>query len=219
MPRDDNDANRALEMLEQLAATDPLTGLMSRRACGKGIAAEISRAELQRTPLSLILLDINQLIDINQIYGFVAGDGVLREIATVVRRAVRRSDIVARWGSDEFLILLPEADLEQAQHVGERVGRAVATHTIQGIRRVTVASGVSTIDSDFDFAAALRSAYRRLNQAKRNGEADSDPHAAVRELRPRSPNGTDRTSAGVEEPEPERRVEAVRQPGWPLPDR
>jgi len=213
------DRDERFQALEQLAATDPLTGLANRRGCEKSIAAELSRADRQRKPLSVVVLDINHLKDVNETYGYLAGDRVLREISTVLRRAIRPYDILARWGADEFVIVLPGVDLEQAQRVAVRVRSAVSTHAIEGVCSVSVASGVSEFDSDFDFAAILRDAYRRLNQAKRSGEADSDPLAAVREPRPRGPEGrTDRTSAAsVDEPEPERRVDAIRRSGWPLP--
>lgn len=202
MIHDDNNgspAPDAFEALERLAATDPMTGLANRRGCEKHIAAEITRAERQRTPLSLILLDINQLNDVNKRYGYMAGDRVLREISAILRRTIRPSDILSRWGADEFLIVLPDVDLEQAQHVAVRIRSAVGMHAIEGVRSISVASGVSEIDSDFDFAATLRTAFRRLNQAKRSGEADSDPYSGVREPRKHGPQ--DKSSAAtVDEP-------------------
>ena len=178
------------EQLERLAATDPMTGLANRRGCEKSIAAEISRTERERKPLSVVVLDINHLKDVNETYGYLAGDRVLREISEVLHRAIRPYDILARWGADEFLIVLPDVDLDRAQTIAARIVDSVATYAIQGIRPVTVASGVSTFDSDYDFAETLKAAYRRLNRAKQSGEGDADPHAAVREPRPRGPEGT-----------------------------
>ena len=223
MIHDDNASSGApdsFEQLERLAATDPMTGLANRRSCEKSIAAEISRTERQRKPLSLVVLDINHLKDVNETYGYVAGDQVLREISAVLRRSIRPYDILARWGADEFLIVLPDVNLDQVQAVAARIVHAVATHTIHGIRPVTVASGVSTFDSDYDFAAALRAAERELNRSKRSGEADSDPLTAVREPRPRGPERPNRSSAAsIDEPEPERRVDVIRRDGWRLPER
>ena len=200
-PDDNNDAEmqERFDTIERLAATDVLTGLANRRGCEKSVAAEITRAERQRTPLSVILLDINQLNDVNETYGYVAGDRVLREISAILRRTIRPSDMLSRWGADEFLIVLSDTTLEQAQRVAVRVRGAVRMHAIEGIRPVTVASGVSEIDSDFDFAATLRAAYRRLNQAKRSGEADADPSSGVREPRTHGPQDK-RSAATVDEP-------------------
>jgi diguanylate cyclase (GGDEF)-like protein len=221
MTDDDNDGSldrdERFEALERLAATDPLTGLMNRRGCEKSIAAEMARAERERTPLSCIVLDIDQLKDVNETYGYLAGDRVLREISALLHRTVRPSDVLARWAGDEFLVMLPGVDLEQARRVAARIKHAVKMHEIAGIRSVTVTGGVSTIDTDFYFNGMLAQAYRRLNQAKRTGEGDSDPHVGVREPRNRGPEGTGRSSAAtVDEPEPERRVDAIER-ARPLP--
>jgi len=215
------DRDERFAALEQLAATDPMTGLLNRRGFAKRIAAEMTRAEQKRKQLSCILLDINQLDDVNKTYGYMAGDRVLREISTVLSRMIRPSDLLARWGGDEFLIVLPDADLEYAQYVAACIGHAVKTHEINGVRPGTVTAGVATIDSDYYFNGTLAAALRRLNQAKQSGEGDADPHAAVREPRPHGPEGsTGRSSAAsVEEPAPERRVDAIRRDGWPLPER
>ena len=194
-----------------------MTGLANRRGCEESIATEMTRAEHKRKQ-RCILPDIDQLNDVNKAYGYLAGDRVLREISTVLRRMIRPSDILARWGGDEFLIVLPDADLEYGQYVAARIGHAVKTHQINGVCPVTVTAGVATIDSDYYFNGTLAAALRRLNQAKRSGEADSDPLAAVREPRPCGPEGSGRSSAAsVDEPEPERRVDAIRRDGWPLP--
>jgi diguanylate cyclase (GGDEF)-like protein len=203
-------------VLNSLSAlrTDPLTGLANQRGCEKIIAAEMARAERERKPLSCILLDIDQLKDVNETYGYLAGDRVLREIGAVLRRAVRPCEVLlVRWGGDEFLIVLPGVDLEQAQYLSDRIRHAVKAHEITGVRQVTVSGGVATINTDYDFAGMLAEADRRLNRAKRRGEGDStDPHAAVREPRKRGPE--DRGSAAtVDEPEPERGVDAIKRAG------
>ena len=110
-----SDVDERFEALEQLAATDPLTGLANRRGCEKSIAGEISRAERERKPLSCIMLDIDRFKQVNDTMGHQAGDQVLREISAMLRQSVRAYDIVARWGGEEFLVILPGADLEAAR--------------------------------------------------------------------------------------------------------
>src|SRR5204862_5558047 len=109
------DRDERFEALEQLAATDPLTGLANRRGCEKSIAGEISRAERERKPLSCIMLDIDRFKQVNDTMGHQAGDQVLRDLSTMLRQSVRAYDIVARWGGEEFLLILPGADLEAAR--------------------------------------------------------------------------------------------------------
>src|SRR5206468_1484395 len=98
------------EALEQLAATDPLTGLANRRGCEQAITSEVSRAKRERKPLSCILIDIDRFKQVNDTFGHQAGDQVLRELSALLRRSVRAYDIVSRWGGEEFLLILPGAD-------------------------------------------------------------------------------------------------------------
>jgi diguanylate cyclase (GGDEF)-like protein len=157
------------EALERLAVTDPLTGLSNRRGGEQNIASEISRARRQKTPLSCILLDIDRFKQVNDTYGHQAGDHVLREISSLLKRTVRAYDILVRWGGEEFLVVLPGVELEQARRLAERVRHAVETLETPGIGPVTVSAGAATLDTDYDFDEMLSLADRRLYQAKASG--------------------------------------------------
>jgi len=154
------------EALEQLAATDPLTGLANRRGCEKSIAGEISRAERERKPLSCIMLDIDRFKQVNDTMGHQAGDQVLRELSAMLRQSVRAYDIVARWGGEEFLVVLPGADLEAARQLAERIRVGVQKLPTS---TVTISAGAAEFDSDYDFEATLRTADRRMYEAKAAG--------------------------------------------------
>lgn len=154
------------EALEQLAATDPLTGLANRRGCEKSIAGEISRAERERKPLSCIMLDIDRFKQVNDTMGHQAGDQVLRELSAVLRQSVRAYDIVARWGGEEFLVVLPGADLEAARQLAERIRVGVQKLPTS---TVTISAGAAEFDTDYDFEATLRTADRRMYEAKAAG--------------------------------------------------
>lgn len=162
-------AAATFQALEQLAATDPLTGLANRRGCEKSIASEISRAKREQKPLSCILIDVDRFKQVNDTYGHAAGDQLLRELSAILRRSVRAYDIVSRWGGEEFLLVLPGADLPAARALAERIRVAVETlpaHTIGG---VTISAGIASFDEDYNFDATLRVADRRLYQAKAAG--------------------------------------------------
>jgi diguanylate cyclase (GGDEF)-like protein len=161
--------DKDLEALEQLAATDPLTGLANRRGCEKGIAREISRAQRERRPLSCILLDIDRFKQVNDTMGHQAGDQVLRELSSMLRRSVRAYDIVARWGGEEFLLVLPGTDRNTARMLAERIRAGVQQLPVANFGSVTISAGAAEFDSDYDFESTLRAADRRLYEAKAAG--------------------------------------------------
>jgi diguanylate cyclase (GGDEF)-like protein len=111
------------KILRNLAMIDPLTGLYNRRFAEQRLAAEVARSERKGHPLSVLMLDLNQFKQINDTYGHPAGDQVLQEFAARLRKVVRGSDLAVRLGGDEFLVLLPECNLEQLQLV---LGRLTA---------------------------------------------------------------------------------------------
>ena len=158
-----------LDDLQRLASADPLTGLANRRGGGEDIAAEISRARRQNTALSCVLLDIDHFKDVNDTFGHQAGDHVLREISALLRRTVRAYDILIRWGGEEFLVVLPGVELEQARKLAERIRNAVEALPLVGIGGVTVSGGVAALGTDYSFEAMFEAADRRLYSAKAAG--------------------------------------------------
>jgi diguanylate cyclase (GGDEF)-like protein len=114
------------EEVYRLAALDPLTGLYNRRSGEQRLAEEISRAQRHGRPLTILLLDLNGLKDINDKFGHAAGDELIRRFAEYLSRAIRGSDFAVRLGGDEFLVLLPECKLEDVHHILNRLnGRKV----------------------------------------------------------------------------------------------
>ncbi len=116
--------------LEALAVTDPLTGLPNHRALVAALDAAVARARRTEEPCALLFLDIDHFKSVNDTYGHPVGDAVLREFAACARAALRQEDALGRWGGEEFLALLPGADLAEALAVGERVRAAVAEHPL-----------------------------------------------------------------------------------------
>ena len=109
------------EVFRRLAMFDPLTGLYNRRFAEQRLKAEISRSERKGHPLILVLVDLNDFKQINDTYGHQVGDTVLKEFAKRLNRATRGSDLAARWGGDEFMMLLVDCETDQLHIVLERL--------------------------------------------------------------------------------------------------
>src|SRR5207237_8064634 len=116
----------AVPQLQAEARVDPKTGLFNARHFAAALAEEIGRARRFERPMSLIMADLDLLRDINNTYRHLAGDAVLKGIAEVFRAQLRHYDVPARFGGEEFSILLPETPPEQALEIAERIRRAVA---------------------------------------------------------------------------------------------
>ena len=158
-----------VEALQHLASTDPLTGVANRRGGEKHIANEISRAKRERRPLSCILFDIDRFKVVNDTYGHQAGDQLLRDVSGLLRRTVRAYDILIRWGGEEFLLVLPGVALDLARILADRLRSGVESLDTHGLGPVTVSAGAAEFENDYDFASTLRTADRRLYQAKASG--------------------------------------------------
>src|SRR5258708_5248888 len=112
---------RANEQLEQLALHDPLTGLANRRKFVERFAYEMARADRIRTPPSLLMIDIDHFKAINDQHGHLAGDACLKALAALLAASVRAVDLVARFGGEEFVVLLPETSVAQSLMAAERI--------------------------------------------------------------------------------------------------
>jgi len=136
------------DKLEFLAVTDDLTMIHNRRYFFSVLAAEWKRSTRYKRPLSLILFDIDHFKDVNDSYGHVVGDEVLIQIAQKIGSIVRDCDTLARFGGEEFIVLLPETDELMASGVGERIRIAISEMEIQaesyGNVTVTISGGIST---------------------------------------------------------------------------
>jgi diguanylate cyclase (GGDEF)-like protein len=112
---------RAQGELEHLAHHDPLTGIANRRLCEAELAREMARANRQDAPLCLVALDLDGFKEYNDHHGHLAGDRLLKLVASSWSRALRASDLIARLGGDEFVVLLPDCPLSEAEQVAERL--------------------------------------------------------------------------------------------------
>ena len=133
------------EYLREIALKDQLTSLYNHNFFYSRLEEEFERAVRYETPLSLIMLDIDNFKQVNDTYGHRVGDVVLREIAAMVKRGVRKTDIVARYGGEEFAVILPHTLLKGAVDEAERLREIVESHAYAGLvsNKITVSIGVA----------------------------------------------------------------------------
>ncbi|AUB83993.1 diguanylate cyclase [Candidatus Thiodictyon syntrophicum] len=155
--------------LRQLAVTDPLTGAYNRRHLLETLAAETQRAQRYGKPLALIMFDIDHFKTINDTQGHGQGDAVLVAIVAQVGLRLRRTDILARWGGEEFLILLPETCLVRALALAERLRTGLHTLSCPGAGTMTASFGVAEYCPGETLDQWLKRTDDLMFQAKREG--------------------------------------------------
>ena len=164
---------RQADRLASLSQTDALTGLPNRRALSEHIREELHRAARYRTPVSLLLIDVDGLKQVNDVHGHAAGDRVIRTVALAITHTLRESDFGARWGGDEFGIVAPNTTSDGARVSAERLITQVRSQRDEHGRAPTVSIGIATFDPNRsehgDVESLARAADRALYQAKADG--------------------------------------------------
>lgn len=159
--------------LMQIASTDPLTGLYNRRHFFEHAEIEFQRAQRRECNLSFLLLDADEFKSINDNYGHDAGDTVMKDLSAILHREVRAFDLVARFGGDEFIIMLVDVDEEQAYAIAERIRGVVEQTPItfdSRILNIRLSVGLACFDiKDPDLHIILKRADKALYQAKEQG--------------------------------------------------
>jgi diguanylate cyclase (GGDEF)-like protein len=153
------------------AVIDPLTGMLNRNSLKDRTLELAHQSERTGQPVGLIVGDLDHFKAVNDSYGHATGDAVLQDIAYVLRKQLRAFDLAYRIGGEEFLVLLPGANLEQSAAMAERLRRGVEADTVGGGLRVTMSFGVSASrrDSAFDYELICAEADAALYEAKRQG--------------------------------------------------
>ena len=204
------------EQLERLATTDPLTGVANRRTMLERLAAEIERARGEGLPLSCIMSDIDHFKKVNDTYGHPAGDAVIRAVSDTLVKLCREQDLVARFGGEEFVVLLPGLDAAAAFEVAERVRIAVialAAGDALPVPRLSSSFGVAELADDMvEPSGIVDAADQALYVAKQGGrnrvaihgrDAGASSAAAVLAPAPVEVSESDRLRARVHELEAE----------------
>ena len=158
----------------RLAAQDALTGVANRRALMLALEHELASAARQHTPLSLLMLDLDHFKRVNDHYGHLAGDQVLRHTVAVVRQRLRAQDVLGRYGGEEFLLLLPGTDVAGAQQLAQQLCQALQAapcHWRDQSIAVTASVGIASVSASAptDWETLLQAADQALYRAKDNG--------------------------------------------------
>ena len=157
------------ELLEKQATTDTLTGMFNRMKFNKSLTNEIERAERYNTPLSLIIFDIDHFKKVNDAYGHLAGDDVLKRLTKLVSTNIRQMDIFARWGGEEFVITTPETHFEGAIKLAEKLRSKIEAYDFSEPQKVTTSFGVATLQSKDTNITLVNRADEALYRAKEGG--------------------------------------------------
>ncbi|MFT5132711.1 MAG: diguanylate cyclase (GGDEF)-like protein [Gammaproteobacteria bacterium] len=151
---------------------DPLTGVNNRAALDNALDLEINLALRHKTPLSVIILDVDKFKRINDTYGHIAGDAVLKRIAESMVESARGSDVIYRYGGEEFVTLLRNTDEEGAKLLAERICLSIESIIFKYDNfdiRVTASAGLATLTPEDDLTSLLERCDKAMYQAKRQG--------------------------------------------------
>ena len=162
---------RYVERVKQLAYLDGLTGIFNRRYFEMRIAEEIERAKRFGAGMSVVMVDIDQFKHLNDEFGHLLGDEVLRQVSSIFHQQLRKIDVVCRYGGEEFAILLSQTNGQHSQNVAEKLRRLVETWQFPGVpRAVTISAGIATYPEHGTTRDELvKSADAGLYAAKQSG--------------------------------------------------
>ena len=167
-----------LSHIETIAQKDSLTGLANRRSLDSLLAAEIEKALRYRTPLSVILLDIDHFKEVNDSYGHQSGDTVLKRLAALLETNSRSSDLIGRWGGEEFMIISPGSSAEKARVYAEKLRELLEKQEYSVQIQATGSFGIAEYNFGESGSSLIERADRALYRAKSGGRnrVELEPH-------------------------------------------
>jgi diguanylate cyclase (GGDEF)-like protein len=160
---------RAEEEIYLLATTDSLTGIANRRQFSTLLAGEVDRAKRYGTPMSVAMYDFDYFKRVNDTFGHDVGDAVLQAVTSLVKEKIRVNDVVARWGGEEFMVLMPQSDIEAARNASEKLRLAIAGHHFDKVGTLTASFGVAAFEPQDDLNSLLKRVDDALYRAKAQG--------------------------------------------------
>lgn len=152
-----------------LATTDSLTGIANRREFARILAGEADRARRYGSPLSLTMYDLDHFKQVNDTFGHDVGDYVLQAVTRLVKERIRNVDVMARWGGEEFMVLMPQSDLAAARRAADKLRLAIAGYQFDKVGSITVSFGVTEFVPQDDSNSLLKRVDDALYQAKERG--------------------------------------------------
>jgi diguanylate cyclase (GGDEF)-like protein len=167
----ENSRQEAYDQLQKTAITDPLTKIYNRLHLDNTLKSLIAQANRSRQAVSILLLDVDHFKAVNDKYGHLVGDKVLIRLCEVVRETVRETDAVGRWGGEEFLVICPNTDQQQAIQLGQRIIENIRAEAVENDIHITVSIGAATYSAGAtdSLDRLLSSADENLYRAKRGG--------------------------------------------------
>jgi diguanylate cyclase (GGDEF)-like protein len=157
------------EILKEMAYKDSLTKIYNRQRFDEELQREINRFKRIKEPLTLLMFDIDFFKDFNDRYGHQMGDEILIQISELVSKNIREMDIFARWGGEEFMLLLPGTDIDSGFLVAQSLRKRIQEHIFMDKLRVTVSFGVASFNRDDDSVTFLKRVDDALYSAKKSG--------------------------------------------------
>jgi len=157
--------NHFQERLERMAKTDPLTGAANRNALEEGFALALYRGKRNDDPFSIIIIDLDGFKTVNDIYGHLEGDNILKVVTDTIARTIRPTDLLARWGGDEFIVLL-DGDTKDAKALAERIRTAMLS---TGTTLVSLSCGITEFRPGDDISSMTQRADEAMYKAKFKG--------------------------------------------------
>ncbi len=165
---------RIINELQSQLRIDPLTGLLNRGALSKDLKKEIARSRRYKHPLSIFMADIDHFKNVNDVYGHLVGDSIIKITAKLIQESVRESDSIYRYGGEEFLGLLPHINCDQAEKFAERMREKIAKYLFVDKKNdisisLTISAGVTDLHPRDDETSIIARADKALYLAKQSG--------------------------------------------------
>lgn len=166
---DTTEQRRYEERMEYLSSLDPLTELYNRNKVGDVLVSTVQETIDTKAPAAVIMLDIDYFKLVNDTFGHSTGDLVLRSLAQLLRRNIRKTDSIGRWGGEEFLIVAPQSTLVDGIHLADKLRQKINDEPFGPVPRVTCSFGVSLLENGKSVEQTLQDADEALYVAKNSG--------------------------------------------------
>jgi diguanylate cyclase (GGDEF)-like protein len=157
------------EKLRTTATVDFLTGAFNRSKIEQVLQGEIERASRYQSSLSLILFDLDNFKSVNDTYGHLSGDYVLKTVIKIIQNHIRTTDSLGRWGGEEFMLVAPETDLDQAEALAEKIRKHVRLFGYENVGTITISCGLTEFEPEDTIDSLIKRADDAMYRAKRKG--------------------------------------------------
>ena len=166
---ENTERQQAIKELEELSVTDPLTSIYNRRKFNELLTREVERSKRYKTGLSIIMCDIDHFKKINDTFGHDVGDNALKVFSNKINENIREVDMFARWGGEEFMILMPNVNVDNASSVAEKLRKIIEATEIKTIESFTASFGVTHLNEDDTTESFIKRVDDAMYKAKNSG--------------------------------------------------